>query len=470
MNPSPKKKKTTTLSKCIVRDRKGIQYKLSDKIGTGGQGAVWRVDSPNLAAKILTKSNHSLRDSLNSRIAYVRRLDLSGLNIAQPLESLAEPQCGYIMRFLRDMVSVKSLIRPVAEPITKEWYVATGGLKRRLRIMAKLARLLANLHGRGLIYGDISEENVFISNRVEHNEVWLIDPDNIHHLSQPGGSKGCVYSPGFGAPELVNGTGASSSYSDNYAFAVLCFKVLSLVHPFLGEYVEEGEPELEDATFAGELPWIEDPENTINRTSHGVPRDWVLSAVLRKLFERVFGPGRHDRRIRPSAAEWAEALDKAADATLNCSKCQATYYRNQASCPFCGNSNPIHCLCYLFLWDADKKCPYMTPAGKPKPFHSIVLCEGHSFELCRRLAYGSGSEHDDSPVAILTYQDRKLSVLCKESSNTRPRIVQAGKNIKFSGEELSVALPNHSSQVEIHFGNNDEQHYFFICNTKKSPK
>lgn len=44
-----------------------------------------------------------------------------------------------------------------------EGFLRTGGLHRRLRLLAKLARTLAKLHGRGLAYGDLSPANIFVS-------------------------------------------------------------------------------------------------------------------------------------------------------------------------------------------------------------------------------------------------------------------------------------------------------------------
>jgi DNA-binding helix-hairpin-helix protein with protein kinase domain len=59
-------------------------------------------------------------------------------------------------------------------------YRDTGSFGRRLQILKQLAETLAKLHGRGLAFGDLSPNNIFVSQSVEHHQVWLIDADNIH--------------------------------------------------------------------------------------------------------------------------------------------------------------------------------------------------------------------------------------------------------------------------------------------------
>lgn len=457
---SPAKKKT-------VRDRKGIEYQLTHKIGSGGQGSVWQVQGGATAAKLLNSTHRGRREQLNHRLAFVRRLDLKGLSIAQPLETLAEPHCGYVMRFLRGMVPVTQLYQPGdSEIMSPSWYIQTGGLKRRLNLMAKLAYLLARIHSKGLIYGDISAENVFISESTEHDEVWLIDPDNLHYQSQASGSEHCTYTPGFGAPELVGATGCSSSLSDNYSFAVLCFKALSLVHPFLGDHVNEGDPELEEAAFTGKMPWIEDPEDSLNQTSHGVPREWILSPRLRMLFNQAFGPGRLEPTHRPSAQAWAEALATAANLTLQCANCSASFYLNRKECPYCQNPPLPYCQFHSLLWSPQNKGPYLTPKNKPKAMAQVVILENDQYQVTRQFAYGSIADSRDEAIADITFTGNRLKIMFPENPAKSIRLVQGGKVIPFSGLTTEIALASKRQSLEMHFGQDDEEHYYLVFGIK----
>ncbi len=465
-NNSPRSDRPRT-----VRDRNGIEYILQKKIGEGGQGTVWQVNGGTLAAKIIRKRSSHHRESLSGKLAFIRRLDLKGLPIAQPLETLAEPHCGYVMRFLRDMVPIKSLYEPVSGgAMTPEWYISTGGLDRRIRMMAKLAALLAQLHAKGLIYGDLSGDNIFISESIEHEELWLIDPDNLTYQSQPTGSESCTYTPGFGAPELVTQTGCSSSLSDNYAFAVLCFKVLSLVHPFLGDFVTEGEPELEEAAFEGKMPWIEDPEDDTNRTAHGVPRDWILSSQMRKRFGQTFGRGKLDRTQRPSAAEWAEVLDVAANSVIQCSGCGASLFFNQPSCHYCGASLPRFCWMDTFLWDPVRKKPFLTPAKKTKRFHHAVITKPHPHSLTNAVAYGNRAEDQNEILCSFVFDGTRLEIHHPEGLPSGTRLIQAGNPIKPSSVKTVISLGNSTRKLEIHFGPADQEHYFLTFSIKNPRK
>lgn len=446
-----------------VRDRKGTTYQLIQKIGRGGQGTVWRVKGGNLAAKLLPRGSNSQRELLSQRLAFVRRLDLQGLSIAKPLETLDPPYCGYVMQFLRDMMPVSRLFSATGgQELTPAWYQGTGGVKRRLRLMASLARLMARIHARGLIYGDLSPENAFISESSAHNEVWLIDADNLDYQSQPSGSKRCPYTPGYGAPEVVNGTGCTTSLSDNYSFAILCFRVLSLVHPFLGDHVNDGEPELEEAAFAGGIPWIEDPEHDLNRTGHGVPRQWVLSPRVRNLFERTFGDGRTDRTKRPSAAEWADTLEVAANSTLTCPKCSGSFYFNQRTCPYCKNPAPSFCQSYLFLWDPKEKRAIRTPQRKPKLFGHSVISNDDPYQVTKGVAYGSEAENRDEVLCAIRAVGERLEIHHPDGLPESVRLLQGDMLIRLTGKQTDVALSERLGSLEMHFGTTEESHYFLF--------
>ena len=110
-----------------------------------------------------------------------------------------------------------------------DWYKSGGGLRRRLKLLGRVAEVLNALHAKGLIYGDLSCKNVFASAEVSHEEICLIDCDNIRYQSAP--QNGDVYTVGYGAPEVVIGRSGVNSLSEAFAFAVLAFQMLTATHP-----------------------------------------------------------------------------------------------------------------------------------------------------------------------------------------------------------------------------------------------
>ena len=219
----------------------------------------------------------------------VARLPLDGLAVARPVDQLRPPHVGYVMELFTGMVPLLSLMKPPkGTGGVTQWYLDGGGLGRRLRLLAHVAEAVAALHGRGLVYADLSPHNVFVSENRDDHEVRLIDIDNLHPATTTGR---LVYTPRYGAPEVVRQTGSPSTLADAHAFAVLAFETLALAHPLLGDVVRDGEPELEERALRGELPWIEAPDDDRNRSSDGIPRELAVSPVLQQDFQRAFGPG-----------------------------------------------------------------------------------------------------------------------------------------------------------------------------------
>ena len=96
-------------------------------------------------------------------------------------------------------------------------YIVSGGLRRRIEAYFKSAVVLSMLHASGLVYCDLSANNLFISTE-DTNAVWLIDADNINFQSYTV-KNGGYYTLGYAAPEILWGKG-STFYSDCYSFAV----------------------------------------------------------------------------------------------------------------------------------------------------------------------------------------------------------------------------------------------------------
>ena len=85
------------------------------------------------------------------------------------------------MEMFTGMAPIRSLMRPPkGTGSVAQWYFQGGGLRRRLRLLARVAEVLSELHGRGLVYADLSPSNVFASEKSNAGEVRLIDTDNVH--------------------------------------------------------------------------------------------------------------------------------------------------------------------------------------------------------------------------------------------------------------------------------------------------
>lgn len=261
--------------------------------------------------------------------------------MARPLALLAAPRCGYVMELMDGLIPLQSLLDRFVEageeaPLN---YLQQGGLRRRIRILCQLARTLNQLHARGMLYGDLSPTNIFVSDDTAYAEVWLIDCDNISLEAHSGLT---LHTPDYGAPEVVRGEAMLSSLSDCWSFAVIAYQVLTHNHPFKGEVVNEGEPEEEDAALRGKYPWINHAEDDANACFANLPIQMLEHSRLPELFHRCFERGLDQPYERPSMAEWLEALSEIDEHLFTCVSCGADSMlplgidmAHDATCFFC---------------------------------------------------------------------------------------------------------------------------------------
>lgn len=367
------------------------QHYLAGELARGGQGAVYRTKDADLAIKMAFgyEEDPKALEKLQLKFMHIRQLPIpKGTPISLPLAILRGAP-GYVMRLLNEMVPLaklqmsgadKTALRDVQmppwlkacadDPKTNDFayvllhYARTGSTSWRFYALYKTASILAQLHQAGLVYGDISLNNVFIGNRDgSRSPVWLIDADNLRFEMERGGST--VYTPKLGAPEIVqtdaNGRSLDSSRprTDCWAFSVMAFQLLSTLHPFIGRRVlednddsgwdsDEGSKnesmQIDEQAYAEKLPYIDDPDDDSNSGAKilGVPRQIIFNEEVQTLFNEVFGPGRTDPWRRPAMMYFARAFARAHDTMICCPECGMSYYfEKMDKCPYCDTKTPL---------------------------------------------------------------------------------------------------------------------------------
>lgn len=381
-----------------VVDESGAVHTLSKKIGTGGQGEVWLAEGGRRIVKLLKARFDA--EALRRQFAFVRRLDLGGLHVARPIAVLKPPHVGYVAEFLGDMMPIKVLMEAPDSDLL-HWHINTGGLRRRLRLLAHAGEALLGLHARGVVYADVSHKNVFVSEPVHATEAWLIDLDNLSHASDP---QNVIYTPGYGAPEVVAGSAGCTSLSDAWAFAVLVWNTLTLTHPFIGDLVNDGEPELEEEAFAGLLPWTGHSADDRNRCSTGLPAELVLASKLMELARKTFEEGITDRKRRTSVSDWVDRLHATADQTVTCPGCSGGYLVTELVCPWCDEPRPPVAPVRIARWQPDKGIVEGAMRLGQLPLASENLV------LPRRVTEGITGLEGRTPHVEITPVDRGVSV------------------------------------------------------------
>jgi eukaryotic-like serine/threonine-protein kinase len=221
-----------------VIDTAGIQYRLTQPVApAGGQGEVWETEAETVAVKVSNRSSSDIAD----RVGAVARLDIHDLPVAAPRVGLRPPAVGYVMNLVTGMMAIGRL-GPVGHPFCHlnpptsltDWYVETGGMRKRLLSVAALADTLNELHSRGLVYADLNGGNALVSSRPDRFRVILIDLDNVQYADQePLGFR----RPEFAPPEFAE-TGATQS-GDRFALCVLAWALLTTKNPFYGTALDD---------------------------------------------------------------------------------------------------------------------------------------------------------------------------------------------------------------------------------------
>ncbi len=464
---------------------------IQDKVlGQGGQGVVFRTKDPDLAIKLVTdESGTPVTDEesverYSKRFKRVRLLPLpESLNISVPA-ALLQNNAGYVMQLLSEMVpfshfwldgksaekigpdDIPAWLSAMPENEAKKivHYYRTGGLRRRLHALYKCASLLARLHGNGMVYGDISPNNIFISEGLDDSSVWLIDADNIRFEITAGGS--VVYTPKYGAPELVQGKDGGRPSSDCHAFAVVAFYLLSLIHPFVGKKVdgtddgdwadeENDDEDIEDKAYAGLFPWVDDQDDDSNSSDSGLPRALLLTEKLTTLFEDTFGLGRTSPLLRPTIYHWPEALAQAADMTVTCPGCSMSYYYSFIhpetkghNCPYCKTQRPQVLILESYRWNGSGK-----PLNSPCWRYVREISQGSELTVPRRVFDEIAMLDSDTAEVFISSSDN--GILIKKSDHGKADLSVAADSHPQSGFQKVY------SQMKIDRATPDVQFWMF---------
>ena len=369
-----------------VKDEGGRQHVLTGELGSGGQGAVYLTADSRYVVKVLRLADTEARDRWTRRLSSVLTLPLEDLRVTRPIRLLARPHVGYVMDRVPGAQPLSTLSSiPHAAPSPATWYRDTGGLRRRLTVLARTAGVLGRLHARGMVYGDPSPANVLYG---EDSAVHLIDADNLRYASRPSPDR--ILTPWFAAPEVYAGRSGVNTLTDAFAFAAMAFQTLTLVHPLLGDQVSEDSAEAEEAALRGEWPWVDHPDDGRNRARHGLPREVVLTPRLQALAGQTFGEGLLDVTRRPGLAGWEEALWEAADRLLRCPACEQDADHALAECPWCAAPRPGYVRVQAHVADAESEALAHT-LGQPLPDHpvgTLVCSPGHACLVLPRQVTG----------------------------------------------------------------------------------
>ncbi|OYT70903.1 MAG: hypothetical protein CFK52_09775 [Chloracidobacterium sp. CP2_5A] len=269
------------------------KYRLDEKIGAGGFGAVFKGAHLALGHAIAVKvfkpvagndSADALERFRREGVA-VSRLDHP--NIVRVLDSgLSQDGIAYLVMELL-----------AGHPLSHEMRGRVR-LRRAIGILIPVCRALAEAHRRGIIHRDIKPDNVFLHQTARGEIVKVVDFGIAKLIGAETGddrltATGTVIgTPTYIAPERAAGQPYDGK-SDVYSVGVMAYEMLAGRLPFLAT---EGNP------FAVMLAHLNSAPPPLPQVAPQIPRD-LASLVMQALSKKP--------AERPSADELAERLQEA---------------------------------------------------------------------------------------------------------------------------------------------------------------
>ena len=201
------------------------KYTVESELGRGGFGRVYRAYDPDVqrpvAIKVLTaESDPELLKRFQGEIGTTG--NLRHKNIVTLHESGEQDGVPYLVMELLEGQTLESVIKSGA----------SISLLDKVRIMTQVAEGLAYAHSKGVIHRDVKPGNIMI---LPDRTVKIMD----FGIARVASRNTMVTREGFligtiayMAPELFDGGGKADEQADIFAYGVVCYELLTRIHPF----------------------------------------------------------------------------------------------------------------------------------------------------------------------------------------------------------------------------------------------
>jgi eukaryotic-like serine/threonine-protein kinase len=211
------------------------RFVLSERLGTGGQGEVWRAEDPSSGGRHVALKLVQVAGATPNRLERLRRE-------AEQLVALRHPSLIGCFGCFQD--EARSLFGIVMELVTGralDGVVGDTGLdpRQRVLVLGHVAAALAHVHAKGIVHRDVKLENVLLTEQFfrlpeDPASIRLIDfgiavrSANPEPLTRAGHVVG---TPPYLAPEQLEpghwGGASPSAACDVFSFGVLAWRLLS---------------------------------------------------------------------------------------------------------------------------------------------------------------------------------------------------------------------------------------------------
>ena len=211
------------------------KYRLEEKIGSGGFGAVFRATHLGLNRAVAVKVFRPMPGNDSPEALKRFRLEGASASRVNHPNAVAVLDCGisetgiaYLVMELLDGHSLRDELqqRGVLPPA------------RVIEIALPVCRVLAEVHGRGIVHRDIKPDNIFLHQTKDGEVIKVVDfglakifDDEADSAAAQTMTGGIIGTPAYMAPERVNGD-SYDGRTDIYSLGVIMFQMLTGRAPF----------------------------------------------------------------------------------------------------------------------------------------------------------------------------------------------------------------------------------------------
>lgn len=279
----------------IGREILNGQFKILQKIGTGGMGSVYRAAQPAMKREVAIKILHPKLIGRKDLVSRFRRE-------ARAMSQLSHPNTVRVFMYGELEDGSLYIVMEMLEGRNLNQIVRRGGplpVERAIPVLVQVCGALQEAHEMGIVHRDLKPENIFLCNQgglVDYPKVLDFGLAKVtEQQMQPGSviltQEGMVFgTPEFMSPEQAQGR-TLDARSDIYSLAVILYEVLTGKLPFDAKTPME---HIQKHVTAPIIP--------LNERVPGLKFPEELGKVLAKALEK-----KPEDRYQ-SAAELAEAL------------------------------------------------------------------------------------------------------------------------------------------------------------------
>jgi serine/threonine protein kinase len=212
------------------------QFRILEKIGSGGMGAVYKAEQPDMRRFVAVKILHPRYLSRPDLVSRFRREARAMSHLSHPNTAkvflygqLEDGACYFVMEYLAG--------RNLAQTVRAEGPMAA---ERAIPIMVQVCSALQEAHTQGIVHRDLKPENVFLTNLggiPDYPKVLDFGLAKVTEREMRPGSliltqEGMVFgTPEFMSPEQARGEKLDGR-SDIYSLGVILYELLTGKLPF----------------------------------------------------------------------------------------------------------------------------------------------------------------------------------------------------------------------------------------------